>query len=29
MQRAAESRGVKGRWFAADIARSGAVVEES
>jgi homoserine kinase len=28
MQRAAASRGVKGRWFAADIARSGAVVEE-
>jgi homoserine kinase len=28
MQRAAESRGVPGRWFTADVARSGALVEE-
>jgi homoserine kinase len=28
MERAAQGRGVKGRWFATDIARSGAVVEE-
>jgi homoserine kinase len=29
MQRAAASRGVRGRWFAAEVARTGAVVEES
>jgi len=28
MQRAAEARGVQGRWFAVDVARSGAVIEE-